>query len=322
MLGESGSGKSALLANWVERYRQQHSDVFILAHYIGSSSDSADPHKMLRRIMAEIKAHYHLPDELPRDGKSVLNAFPEWLRKAAIGGKCILVLDALNQLDDKQHASDLAWLPEDIPDPIRLIVSSGPGKPLAVLQKRKWPSLTVRPLTAKQKKKIAIDYMEVYRKNLTDEQLQLLLQSEQSANPLFLKVILNELRVFGLYDKVEERIRYYTASNSIPELLHKVLQRFEEDYNEVPDLVRDVFCTIRASRRGLGENEIRELLGKDNDPLPQAILSPLLLAAEESLMNRSGFLTFSHDFFRQAVEKRYIDSEETKRRLFATGLLF
>ena len=56
VLGESGSGKSALLANWAARYREKHTDAFMIQHYIGATPYSADWASMLRRIMGEFKS--------------------------------------------------------------------------------------------------------------------------------------------------------------------------------------------------------------------------------------------------------------------------
>ena len=41
LLGESGSGKSALLANWVSRYRAGHPGDLVLQHFIGGTAYSA-----------------------------------------------------------------------------------------------------------------------------------------------------------------------------------------------------------------------------------------------------------------------------------------
>ena len=51
VLGESGSGKSALLANWGSRFREKNPDTFLLTHFIGSSTDSTDYVATLRRII-------------------------------------------------------------------------------------------------------------------------------------------------------------------------------------------------------------------------------------------------------------------------------
>ena len=70
---------------------------------------------------------------------------------ASAKGKAIIILDALNQLEDREGALDLVWLPPFIPENIRLILSTLPGKPLEDLQKRQWPTLAVHPLTQGEK---------------------------------------------------------------------------------------------------------------------------------------------------------------------------
>src|ERR1035441_285632 len=50
VLGESGGGKSALLANWVGRWRTAHPDDFVFQHYIGSSPLSAGHLGLMRRL--------------------------------------------------------------------------------------------------------------------------------------------------------------------------------------------------------------------------------------------------------------------------------
>jgi len=51
--------------------------------------------------MGEIKGFYGVPDEIPTDLRSLIEAFPDWLTEAAKRGGLLLVLDALNQLEDR-----------------------------------------------------------------------------------------------------------------------------------------------------------------------------------------------------------------------------
>jgi hypothetical protein len=43
-----------------------------------------------------------------------------------------------------------------------------------------------------------------------------------------------------------------------------------------------------------------------------ATWSPLFLSLEEALVSRSGFFTFFHDYMRQAVEARYLNTKDKK----------
>ena len=83
ILGESGSGKSALLANWAKRYREQHPEVLLLQHYIGATPYSADWAAMLRRIMGEFKWKLGIQQDIPDNPDALRSAFPNWLNMAA-----------------------------------------------------------------------------------------------------------------------------------------------------------------------------------------------------------------------------------------------
>ncbi|MEJ2648192.1 MAG: DUF4062 domain-containing protein, partial [Sedimentisphaerales bacterium] len=93
ILGESGCGKSALLANWVIRYRKLHPDDLIIQHYIGASPYSADWMAMLRRIMGEFKHNLQIEDDIPSKPDELRNAFKAWLYQAAAQRKVVLILD-------------------------------------------------------------------------------------------------------------------------------------------------------------------------------------------------------------------------------------
>ncbi|NIN98725.1 MAG: hypothetical protein GTO49_27885, partial [Anaerolineae bacterium] len=94
------------------------------------------------------------------------------------------------------------------------------------------------------------------------------------------------------------------------DLYERILARWEEDYErDRPGLVREAMMLIWAARRGLSEAELLDMLGSDGQPLPSAHWSPLHLAAEQSLVSRSGLIGFFHDYLREAVAHRYLPEE-------------
>ena len=314
LLGESGSGKSALLANWAQQFRQMHPDDFLLLHFTGSTPHSADWVTMLRRIMGEFKRSFGIQDSVPDEPDAVRAAFANWLHTAAVRGRVVLVLDALNQLEDRGGALDLTWLPPHIPANVRLLLSTLPGRPLVELTKRGWPVLRVEPLTPTERGQLIQRYLAQYVKTLSTPRVQRIAGSKQTANPLYLRAMLEELRIFGIHEQLDQRIDHYLAARTVDDLYEKILQRYEQDYEaSCPGLVRDVMLALWAARRGLGESEILELVGDAENPLPRAVWSPLFLAAQESLVRRSSLLTFSHDFLRRAVQRRYLPTEGDRR---------
>ena len=76
LLGDSGSGKSALIANWVEHWRKAHPQDFIFQHYIGGTSDGAVHWKLMTRLMAEIKRWSDDSSDLPRTNDEILKILP------------------------------------------------------------------------------------------------------------------------------------------------------------------------------------------------------------------------------------------------------
>jgi len=315
VLGESGVGKSALLANWALRYRASHPDQLVLVHFVGSSAQSADWAAMLRRIMGELAARFGIERQIPEGPAELRGAFANWLQMAATRGRTVLILDALNQLEDRNGAPDLAWLPPVIPASVRLIVSTLAGRPLKALEERRWlrEPLRVEPLTDEERRRLIDEYLARYTKALRRDQIKAIADAPQSANPLYLRTVLEELRLWGQHEKLDERIAHYLASPTIDDLYNRILERYEHDYDrERPGLVREAMSLLWATRRGLSEAELLDLLGSDGEPLPSAQWSPLHLAAGRSLTNRDGLIGFSHDYLRRAIRDRYLMTEEAR----------
>ena len=323
LVGNSGSGKSALVANWLQHWRGQHPNDLLFQHYIGGTSDSADHWRLMARLIAEIKRWTNDPEDAPRTHDDLLRDFPLWLAKARSkaehdGVRCILVLDALNQLEDHDHARLLGWLPtHPFTGGLRLIVSTLPGDTMEAVAQRGWESLRVEPLTPDERRRMVEHYLARFAKKLDARRLDRLVAAPAAANPLYLKILLDELRVTGTYDRLDERLNEYLSSPEIPALLQQVLARYRRDYErDRPGLVCEALGLIWAARRGLSEAELLRLLKPANLPqLPLAIWSPLRAALEEGLVDRGGILNFAHDFLRSAVEAAFVPDKDRRNEL-------
>ena len=310
ILGESGIGKSALMANWATSYKGPEP---LIMHFIGAASESSDWAAMVRRIMGELMKAFKIEAEIPSREDELPLSFENLLRIASTKGKAIILIDALDQLEERPGALDLIWLPFVIPENIRLVLSTLPGIPQVKLEERGWPTLTLESLEEEEKREIIRQYLSLYTKALTSSQMATLASAPQTDNPLFLLALLEELRVHGVQDTLEERISHYLGAKDPRELYSLILERYEADYDrDRPFLVRDSMCLIWAARRGLSESELADLLGSDDEPMPIAYWSPLYVNARQSLCSRSGLVGFFHRYMRDAVERRYLPSDEEK----------
>jgi nephrocystin-3 len=319
ILGESGLGKSALLANWAIQYSKENPDVLIIQHFVGSSTYSTDWARMLRRIMGELKRNTHIQDDIPSDNTELRDAFPVWLVNAAAQKKIILIIDALNQLEDLDFAPDLRWLPESTHPNLRLFLSTLPGKSLTEIEKRGWPTYAVQPLSVPEREKLIADFLNIYSRKLEDVRIKRIANATQSANPLYLRVLLDELRIFGIYEELDQRINHYLTAKTPIELYKLVIERWEKDYGKdeyknKTTLVADTLTMVWSARHGLSEAEMLDILGSKEKPLARAFWSPLFLSMGDALVSKGGFLNFSHDYLKKAVEVKYLSGIEQQKQ--------
>jgi len=87
--------------------------------------------------------------------------------------------------------------------------------------------------------------------------MQLLLRKTDAKKPLYLFVACEELRVFGVYEKLQQRLE--TMADTVPALFGEVLQRLEEDHGR--DLVQEALSLLETARGGLLEQELLFILG-------------------------------------------------------------
>jgi nephrocystin-3 len=312
LTGESGCGKTALLANWVERYRESHPQDLIIQHYIGSTPDSADWIRVVSRILGELKRGFNLGDELPSTPEKLRSALDEWLVKTAAGRRIVLVLDGLNQLEDRDNAPDLAWLPRVFPTNVRVLASSLPGRALDATQQRQWRTMTVELLNADERRQIVTGYLALGGRTASKELLSAIEAHPQTLNPLYLRTFLDEIRVFGRYEELYETMENYLRAATPSDLYRLIIQRWVRDYPEAR--VANALRLIWAARRGLSEPELMDLLGHDGEPLPRGRWTPFYLVAERSLSVRAGLVNFGHDYLREAVQRElFADSSDAQR---------
>ena len=312
LLGDSGMGKSALLANWALGMRSDDPDAHVIMHFTAADAASARWDTLVRNVMWQLKRSVGLGMDIPESLNELREALPQWLGAAAAavaerGGRVILLLDGLDQLEDREGAQDLVWLPQVLPPGVHLIVSALPGKPLEELRRRGWPVLTVAPLEPEERTRLVVEYLQQYGRQLDPAQVARLCAPPQAANPLYVRVLLDELVLFGVYEQLDTRIDHYLSADSVEGLYGLLLARCERDYQgKVPGLVGDTLALLWAARRGLAEAEILDMLGGDGTALPRALWSPFYLSIESAFVSHSGLLTFSHAHLRHAVESRYL----------------
>ena len=308
--GESGLGKSSLVAYLTEYYHRKNPEDFVIAHYVGASPSSGTALSVMRHIVEAIRVRFGVDEELPSNPEELQRSFANWLYRCEHlatkeGINVLIVIDAVNQLDELGQR--MAWLPETIPPGVKLVVSATPGESGEQLAKRKWSELRVEPLADERiRQSIVVRYLGEFHKGIGTEQIRRVIGNEKAHSPLYLRVVAEELRLHGEHETLDEVIDRYSGAIDLLEVFDLMLERMERDYGE--GQVRDLLSLIASSRSGLSEEDLLELIG-----INRLELSRLLFAFDYHLLQRDGLLSFFHDYLRRAVEKRYLTDEGKKQ---------
>ena len=300
--GSPGCGKSALLAKFYQELKEtaqpeDSNSLLIIPHFVGASPGSSALYNLLIRLCEVLKARYNIVDEIPTDIVKISGVLCDFLDKTT--DKTVILIDGLNQLDDTNKAHDLVWLPRVLPDNVKFIASTIEGNTREVLTKLTDEGFEVTPLTDDERKSIIQKIPSTFCKTLEEKHIDILLNREETTNPLYLKVAIEELRVFGSFDKLGELIA--SLPDNVVDLFVFVLDRLERDHGK--DIVERLFCLLECSRYGLTTPELKELLSDDKEQVHLAILRQI----RDYLLNRGEVIGFFHQQLSKAIREKYLD---------------
>jgi len=226
----------------------------------------------------------------------------------------VLLIDGLNQLTD---GLDLRWLPERLGPGVRIVVScvddpgakqDGPERQvLTALESRRQAPLRVPvgELGGEDVRAIIIEYLHEYCKELDQEHVDAICAMPQARNPLYLLVMLGELRTLGGNDMnriVGERIASMTQDHpDTVSLFQWVLRRLEVFGAEAVKL----WCTYLAlGRVGMASRELSGLLARKLGADAAATALRIERGLRRYLQRRGLQWDFFHTQLREAVTRR------------------
>lgn len=306
--GESGMGKSSLVANWLHDHEKDDSHHTIY-HFVGNSGAEGDYNRILTRLADEIYDLYGIqkPDGrlMEQDGGGPDKILQNLLMQIAGGKPLLIVLDGINQLadDGSGEAKLLNWLPS-VPKGCKMLFSTlEDDGTMETFRRRGYPVFRLEPLDNDRRRELIADYLHRFGKKLSPRQTARIADDPESRNTLVLRTLLDELVCFGVHEELDARIDYYLAAESIGDFFQRVLQRAENDYGR--ELVRDATALIAVSDNGMSETEL----------LGMAHILPLQWSAFYCAFSthftvKNGLVNFSHRYLREAAAARYLAPQQ------------
>ena len=267
ILGEVGSGKSSLLANWVRsRHNVAHDDEQIFYHAIGCSRLSCHISHLLRRLENWLLQQFDLKDDIDLSQDDQLPwILPRLLERVSKKGAAVIVLDGL------QHTKEngLRWLPSKLPPNIHMIVSS--SSPVSSrgdldahsmkqqaktrqirdeIERRNCPVLEMKPLSEESVRAFVAKQVEEHGGIIDD-----LCSHPNANNPSFLTSVLRGVSNSPTSDR-DVMKQYLSCENATQLIEHMLAQQV------VGSMLGNALSLLFVARHGLHEDELFDLLGR------------------------------------------------------------
>jgi len=334
LFGASGSGKSALMAQALDQARRDHPNAQIVARFFGATPFSSDIRALLESLCRQVtRARGGDEASIPSEYKDLVAEFPKRLALASAKKPVWLFLDALDQLSESYNGRNLLWLPSEVPDHVRLVVSTAPSDCWDVL-KRKVPEdgqLDLLPMPATEGGRILETWLKNAERTLQQGQRdEVLGKFSKNGLPLFLKFAFEEARHWRSdSEKVD-------LDPEVAGIIRQLFARLSSEAVHGKTLVSRGLAYLRAGKNGLSEDEMIDVLSRDEDvfgdfqkrsffkppepKLPVAVWSRFYFDMEPYLNERSAdgasLLGFFHRQMGEAVDAEVLTGE-IKARIHA-----
>jgi NACHT domain- and WD repeat-containing protein len=341
--GESGSGKSALMAKAVANFESRIANRAIAYRFIGATPASSDGRSLLESLCRQVTRIYGGDEAtIPTDYRELVKEFGGRLQLATAQKPLIVFLDALDQLSNADHARNLIWLPAELPEHVRLVVSTLPGECKTALERKLSSALVkLEPMPREEAEELLETWLTEAGRALQGPQRDEVLgkfeasaaaaeegsTADKGGMPLYLKLAFEEARRWKSYTPAVD------LAPDIAGLIRQLFDRLSLDANHGSMVVSRSLGYLAASKNGLTEDEVLDVLSRDEEVLgdfkarakhtppeerlPIIVWSRLYFDLEPYLTERSAdgasLLSFYHRQLREVVEKTFLAGEAQQR---------
>ncbi|XP_076828927.1 uncharacterized protein LOC143475082 isoform X3 [Brachyhypopomus gauderio] len=333
LLGEPGSGKSTILATLAQLLPTWlPGNVKVIMCFVGLTSDSRNVRLLLQTLCTQIANIYCQNTTISECLPQLCRELHSLLGLVTEDRPLALVLDGLDELSE-EHEADLSWLYPPPPQHVYMILSASTDSTSAqVLQTHAIVSLLpLPPLSREEIRAILASKLAADSRHLQEAQWSLLLHCCLSCPfPLYLCSAYFETRRWCSFSPPEQ----LSLPGGLRQLFQVILARLEREHGE--NLVRRAASLISLSRAGVTEEELLELLGRDQSVAREMTLLhnqappttgypsvPFMLWARlrrdlgyhitEVESDGTWVLRWSHAEFGHVVVQRYLRTDDEKK---------
>ena len=272
--GISGMGKSSLIAKSIDNVSKLIPKNGLIYRFVGATQNSTTIKTLLISICDELVSKNIIEkiDEYEYDEYKFFKQINEILSN--IEKPIVLFIDALDQLQSKDS---LEWLPEILSEKLKIVFSVLNDKKYKEdthyfnILKNKVNSNNLIDISndslESSKEELVKNLLSDLNRKIDDYQTKYLLDKWKEINysPLYLKIAIEEVKHWKSEDKTQK------LESSVESIIKEYIQNLSKIYHHEEILVNKVFGYIHASKDGLSEKELLEILSEDleNESLMQ-----------------------------------------------------
>lgn len=324
--GESGSGKSAIMAKASGQTASTHPKALVVRRFIGASPSSSDGLHLVEDICKQIAEDRGQEVEVRIQFNEMVRVLLEQLQGTSSDRPLILFIDGLNQLRPHDPVSTHPWLPAQLPPNCGVVLSS--------IEIPRFPEgahlLAVKPFSKSEASDALSYWLKDSGRTLQSDQRGAVLASfERSPLPLYLKLAFEEARNWTSFQGRHQCL----LGEGLGGIIDRTINRLSEEENHGPVLVARALGYLSAARHGLAEDEIVDVLNRDDTiwddfisrshhtpprhRLPPIVWSRLFFDLKPYLneyRDPSGnLLAFYHGKITDRIAARFLDGETRPR---------
>lgn len=297
--GESGTGKSSLLANWAQTRKDSHK---IFVHFIDTAYNCADCDFILLRLYYYICEQLQIDTAIKKEDWNNVDIKTEIEKLIESTDKqFIVVIDALNQLNNVKNAYQLEWFPK-LSQHIKIICSTNEDNydiTMALDYKAAIEYKISLFHDIESFGEIINGYLRFWGKKLEEEQIQKIFENKLYTNSLLLFTLLEELRIYGDYETLNKKITCFANVSTEIELIKLVFQRLEKDlsfYKAKEDDVGRVLFLLAITRNGISNETLSQVLD-----VPQIYVTSLLYRCHRFISVLGEINSIAHSKIKNAI---------------------
>lgn len=293
--GESGCGKSALLANSFTDSKE-----IVVRTAIDDSVNS------IGRLISLFLYKLGLTEEnaASTDEEEIIRKYREHTYKEPI----IWIIDGLEKLpvEDIYSIMPLLVHPENIRTVISVEEQYFRKNSITDLIHESYPTIVEpSPLNEAEKLLFVSNRLHECGKKLTQRQEMHILSSRFLSNPQFLKIFVEELIQFGIYEKLDAFIERLATASDRRDFINRILEISENEFRAGE--IETLLSVTAISSYGIGEKEYVSECGYT--PLAY---SALYGAAEPFIYRQDGALIIKNSELKTYILERYLNTTEKR----------